>query len=210
MILSDKNQKRGKESFSLPKPRSSSDIPIEKALLMRRSIREYARSPLELEEVSQLLWAAQGITHPGGFRTAPSAGALFPLEIYMLAGDVTELPAGIYHFHPHEHELTQIQAGDYRQALYEAALKQDFFLDASIVLVFAAVVQRTTVKYGERGIMYVHMEVGSAVVNVHLQVTSMGLGSVFVGAFYNDQIRRVIELPAEEEPLALLPIGKLK
>ena len=194
--------------FTLPTPLHDSDTSIEKALLERRSVRSYADEPLTLAEVSQLMWAAQGITSPGGGRTAPSAGALYPLEVYLLAGEVSNLPAGIYHYEPDNHSLTLVIEGDQRQALYEAALRQSAVKDGAVVIVITAIYDRTTVKYGERGMQYVHIEVGAASENIYLQAVSLGLGTVFIGAFHDDQVREVLRLGADEQPMGLMPVGR--
>lgn len=195
-------------SLILPTPLYESQTSIEEALQARRSVRAYSHDPLTLAEVSQLLWAAQGLTHPAGLRTAPSAGALYPLDIYLLSGNVTGLPVGIYHYQPQDHKLLQIGTGDKRQDLYEAALQQSSVKDAPIVIVISAVYERTSGKYGQRGIQYVHMEVGFAAQNVYLQAESLGLGTVFIGAFYDDQVRGIMQMSEEEIPLGLMPVGR--
>ena len=192
----------------LPEAVYMSEISVEQTLLERRSIREYQGAPLTIAELSQLLWAAQGITHPNGLRTAPSAGALYPLEVYVVVGNVDELAAGVYHYAPQTHELTKMAAGDKRTALSQAALSQDAVEDAAAVIVLAAIYDRTTGKYGDRGIRYVHMEVGAAAQNVDLQATAIELGTVFIGAFHDEQVQQVLDLRAEEQPLCLLPIGR--
>ncbi|MBA4379525.1 MAG: nitroreductase [Anaerolinea sp.] len=192
----------------LPTPVHDSETSVEKALLERRSLREYGREPLTLAEISQLLWAAQGITHPAGLRTAPSAGALYPLEIYLLAGNVTDLRAAIYRYKPESHALSLIAEGDQRPALRQAALGQSAVQDAAAVIVIAAIYERTTVKYGERGVSYVHMEVGSVAQNVYLQAVSLNLGTVFIGAFHDDEVKKVLHLAADEQPLGLMPVGR--
>jgi SagB-type dehydrogenase family enzyme len=195
-------------SIALPTPIYESETSIEQALLERRSIREYTAEPLTLAEVSQLLWAAQGITHPNGLRTAPSAGALYPLEILLLAGEVTDLGAGIYRYEPEGHELRLVLEGDHRQELSRAALNQSTLLDAPAVIVIAAVYERTTVMYGERGVQYVHIEVGCESENISLQAVSLDLGTVFIGAFHDDKVREVLHLEADERPLGLMPVGR--
>ncbi|MDI6770454.1 MAG: SagB/ThcOx family dehydrogenase [Anaerolineales bacterium] len=194
--------------FILPTPVHDSKTSVEKALLERRSLREYSREPLTLAEISQLLWAAQGITHPAGLRTAPSAGALYPLEIYLLAGNVTDLHAGIYRYKPESHALSLIAEGDQRPALRQAALGQSAVQDAAAIIVIAAIYERTTVKYGERGVSYVHMEVGSVAQNVYLQAVSLNLGTVFIGAFNDDEVKKVLHITGDEQPLGLMPVGR--
>lgn len=192
----------------LPTPRYDGETSLEQALLERRSIRNYAKAPLALAEVSQLLWAAQGITSPNGGRTAPSAGALYPLEVYLLAGEVDNLPAGLYHYRPDAHTLALVIEGDKRQALYEAALSQNAVKDAAAVIALTAIYERTTVKYGERGDRYVHMEVGSVAQNIYLQAVALDLGTVFIGAFHDDKVREILIIGVDERPLGLMPIGR--
>ncbi len=196
--------------IELPEPRLTGDTSVEEALSTRRSIREYRDEPLTLSDVSQLLWAAQGITDKRGFRTAPSAGALYPLELYLVAGNVTDIPAGIYKYSPYKHNLTRIVDGDKRDALSAAALEQECVRRCSAAIVFSAVYERTTGKYGKRGIRYVHIEVGHAAENLHLQAVSLNLGTVAVGAFFDDEVKQIMNLPEDEEPLYIMPVGKIK
>jgi SagB-type dehydrogenase family enzyme len=196
------------EVINLPEPQYDSDVSIEQSLLNRRSIRSYTGEPLTLQEVSQLIWAAQGITDPGGFRTAPSAGALYPLELYLVVGDVEDLTSGVYRYEPDGHQLSRIIDGDKRAKLADAALAQSWVKEGAISIVFTAVYERTTVKYGDRGIRYVHMEVGHAAQNLCLQATAMGLGVVTVGAFHDEQVTELLNLPGNEQPLYIIPIGR--
>jgi len=196
------------EVVNLPEPQYDSDVSIEQSLLNRRSIRSYTGEPLTLREVSQLLWAAQGITSPRGFRTAPSAGALYPLEVYLVAGDVEDLTSGVYRYEPDGHQLARIIDGDKRAELAGATLAQPCVKEGAISIVFAAVYERTTVKYGDRGIRYVHMEAGHAGQNLCLQATAMGLGVVTVGAFHDEQVSKLLNLPQDEKPLYIIPVGR--
>ena len=192
----------------LPKPNLDGKVSVEAAVQRRRSVREYAGQPLTLAEVAQLLWAAQGVAGGGRLRTAPSAGALYPLELYVVAGNVAHLPAGVYRYLPHEHRLLRIVEGDKRSELAAAALGQSWVRSGAAVLVFTAVFERTTRKYGQRGIQYVHMEVGHAAQNVCLQAVALDLGSVVVGAFRDRQVQQVLQLPEQEQPLYIMPLGK--
>lgn len=207
-IHSETTSRHGSETIKLSEPRYVSNTSVEKALFERRSIRSYEDEPLTLRDLSQLLWAAQGITDPRGFRTAPSAGALYPLELYVAAGNVTDLPDGVYKYKPYEHELVKIAEGDKRIELFRAALGQGSIRDGAAVIIFSAVYERTTVKYGERGIRYVHIEVGHAAQNVYLQAVSFNLGTVIVGAFYDDEVKKIMGMRENEEPLCLMPVGK--
>lgn len=194
--------------IELPEPRYDSDVSIEQSLLERRSIRSYTGEPVTLQELSQLLWAAQGITDVRGFRTAPSAGALYPLEVYVVAGNVQNLAPGVYRYEPDEHELAQLMDGDKRNELADAALAQAWVKEGALVIVFTAVYERTTIKYGERGIRYVHMESGHAAQNLCLQATALGLGVVTVGAFSDEQVAKLLNFPDGEQPLYIIPVGR--
>lgn len=193
----------------LPKPNLQGRISVEAALAGRRSVRTYSKEFLNLKEISQLAWAAQGLTDKEGKRTAPSAGALYPLEIYIVSGKVTSLPAGVYHYQPADHSLNLILAGDRRRLLSTAALLQASVYKSSAVMVIAADFDRTTVKYGSRGIRYVYAEAGHAAQNVYLQSVSLQLGTVTIGAFHGGLVKKILHLPQKEKPLFLMPLGKL-
>jgi SagB-type dehydrogenase family enzyme len=189
--------------IELPKPSLKSDVSLERTLARRRSIREFRDEPLTREQLSQLLWSLQGITDREGDRTAPSAGALFPLETYVATAE------GLYHYDPRRHELTRRAEGDLRPALHRAALEQDSIVEAPAVFVVAAVHDRIERKYGPaRTPRYVHMEVGHAGQNLLLQAVALGLGSVPIGAFHDARVQKVLGLPADHKPLYLLPVGK--
>lgn len=196
------------ETVKLPVPNTENGLTLNQALAQRRSRRQLGESSLPLKQVGQLLWAAQGITDARGLRTAPSGGALYPLELYLVAGKVENLTPGIYRYLPEQHALELQAKGEHRSALAKAALNQEYIRENSVLFVFTAVYERTTKKYGRRGIRYVHIEVGHAAENLLLTATSLGLDAVMVGAFNDDEIRRLMALPSEEHPLALIPIGK--
>jgi SagB-type dehydrogenase family enzyme len=203
------NASSGKNTvIKLPEPRQDSDVSLEQSLLERRSVRSYQEAPLTLEEVSQLLWAAQGVTDAQGYRTAPSAGALYPLETYLVAGNVEGLEAGVYRYVPDGHELSLHLAGDHRNELYRAALSQTSVSSGAVSIVFTAVYERTTGKYGERGIRYVHLESGHAAQNLCLQVAALDLGAVVIGAFNDGEVAAVLDLPGDEMPLYIVPVGR--
>ena len=163
---------------------------------------------MSLAEVGQLLWAAQGITDLRGFRTAPSAGALYPLELYIVAGNVSGLAPGVYRYQVRKHRLIQHITGDKRKELARAALSQNWLAEAPVVFVFCAEYKRTSIKYGKRAKRYVHMEVGHAAQNLFLQAEDLDLGTVVVGAFYDDDVSDLLQLPSQYEPLTLMPVGK--
>lgn len=198
------------EKIKLLEPEYDSNTSVEQALLERRSVRAYKDEPLTLAEVSQLLWAAQGITGPRkGFRTAPSAGALYPLEVYVVINNAEGVTKGVYKYKPHEHELVKVRNGNVRDELVVAALEQTWVGECAIVIVFSAVYERTIQKYGDRGIRYVHMEAGHAAQNVYLQAVSLNLGTVVVGAFKDDEVRKILNMSDEEHPLYIMPVGKI-
>lgn len=194
-------------AIPLPAVELDGGMSVELVLKERRSIREFRRESLALVDVSQLLWAAQGITGRRGLRAAPSAGALYPLELYVVAGDVDGLSPGIYRYRPTSHDLLLIANGDLRKLLAKAALNQTVLRRAPAILVFTGVYQRTMKKYDQRGRRYVHMEVGHAAQNIYLQATSRGLGTVMVGAFYDQEVSKALGLPIEHAPLGLMPVG---
>lgn len=197
------------ERIRLPKPRLESAVSVEQALHQRRSVRSFdSKQMVTLEEISQLLWSAQGITAGGGFRTTPSAGALYPLEVYLVAGHVQNLQAGIYHYLPEGHKLRRTLLGDRRQQLARAALQQEAVYEAPAIVVISVVYERTTQKYGQRGRQYALIEVGHAAQNVLLQAVALGLGAVPIGAFYDHEVKRLIGMKADEEPVYLIPVGK--
>jgi SagB-type dehydrogenase family enzyme len=195
-------------AIRLPSPTLGSGTPVEKALKERRSTREYRKEPLSLEEIGQLLWSAQGITHGTMMRTAPSAGALYPLETWLVAGEVKGLPAGVYRYLPRTHHLVPVRMGDVRGELRGASLHQSPVGDAPASVVFSAVFSRTIGKYGRRGVRYAHMEAGMAAQNVALQAVSLHLGTVVIGAFDDDEVSRVLGLPTGEDPMIIMPVGK--
>lgn len=192
----------------LPPPRTDGPVSVERALQQRRTVREFSAAALALGEIGQLLWSAQGITHPEGLRAAPSAGALYPLELTVVAGNVTGLNAGVYRYDPAGHVLMPLAAGDRRADLARAALGQSWMQQAPALIAFGAVETRTTRKYGQRGSRYVHIEVGHAAQNVFLQAESLGLGAAVVGAFDDAAVAAVLQMPEGEKPLYLMPVGK--
>jgi len=196
------------ENVALPEPSVTGSTPLEQLLAQRRSIRDYQTTALELSEIGQLLWAAQGVTDLQGLRAAPSAGALYPLELYVVTGRIEGLAQGVYHYDPRHHQLMKTSDGDLRDALTRAALSQGWIKPASAVIVFTADYERTTMKYGKRGKRYVHIEVGHAAQNLFLQSESLGLATVVVGAFNDDEVARVLRLPADLQPLLLMPVGR--
>lgn len=196
------------ELIKLPSPQIKGTVSLEEAIKNRRSIREYADLPLALSEISQLLWAAQGITSESGGRSAPSAGALYPLEVYLVVGNVQNLAIGIYRYIPAEHAVYRIKDNDARAELAKVALSQAAVSDGAIDIVITAVYERLASRYGERATRYAQLEAGHAAQNVCLEATALNLGSVTIGAFDDSQVRNVLDAPANETPLYIIPVGK--
>jgi SagB-type dehydrogenase family enzyme len=193
---------RGEGEIALPSPQLDGETSLEAAIASRRSVREFTDEPLSLDEISQLLWAAQGITDPRGLRAAPSAGALYPLELYVAA------PEGAYRYLLREHALQVVWEEDRRSHLWDAGLRQGALQQAAAIFVVTAVYQRTEAKYGDRAERYVKLEAGHAAQNILLQAVALELGAVPIGAFYDDQVQAALELPADHRPLYLIPVGR--
>lgn len=196
------NEKAG-ETRELPAPKERGEISVEEAIAARRSVRSFADSALSEQEMAQILWAAQGVTDTSrGFRAAPSAGATYPLETYVATGE------GVFRYLPGRHALETVKSDDVRTALARAALGQGFVREAPATFVFAAVPERTTSRYGERGMMYIHMEAGHAAQNIHIQAVALGLGSVPVGAFTENRAISVLGIPEGQRVLYMVPVGR--
>jgi len=200
------------EEIKLPAPSHSGDMSVEEALQTRRSFRNFKQQSLSLEQVSQLLWATYGVSYVSSsgreYKTAPSAGATYPLEIYLLVGNVENLEPGLYRYLPGPHSLLPEKAGDLRKAVKDACLGQKMLEEAPASIVFSAVYERTTSRYGTRGDeRYVCMDLGHAAQNTYLQATAMGLVTCAVGAFEDDKLQKVLQFPANEKVLYLMPVG---
>jgi SagB-type dehydrogenase family enzyme len=196
--------------IALPKPDVTGKVTLEKALATRRSVREYAPGALTLGEVSQILWAAQGITGPGGKRTTPAAHAIYSLEIWLAANDVKGLPPGIYRYAPQEHALALASAGDHRAAVTAATSGQECVQRAPAVVAISGDSLLTAEKFRQRGVTWLGMEAGFVVQSIYLQVTALGLGTVMVGGFDDEPARALLGLPAGKVPLAFMPVGRRK
>lgn len=192
--------------IKLPVPDFKGRISVEEALKNRRSIRNYKQVPLSLKELSQILWATDGKTADWGGRTAPSAGATYPLEIYVVIGNVEGIPAGLYYYEIDTHSLTLVKEGDLRVELSKAALNQLSVKVAPITIIISGVFERTTNRYGKRGERYVYIEVGHCGQNIHLQAEALGLGTVMIGAFEDEKVKKVLGI--KEDVFYLCPVGR--
>jgi SagB-type dehydrogenase family enzyme len=190
------------ETVKLPPPRHDGEVSVEKALAERRSIRSYKEEPLTLNDLSQILWAAQGITEPKkGLRTAPSARAQFLIEVYVLPGNVTDLPVGAYKYQPQGHDLIKVADGDKKAELFKA-VGQASIKNAPAVLVFSGLSEKT------QRPAWMYLEAGHAAQNVYLQAVSLKMGGVVIGGFKDEDVRKVLNLSEKEQPLYIMPIGK--
>lgn len=196
------------KAIPLPKPSLKGEISVEEAISRRRSTRVFSGRSITMSQLSQLLWASQGIRR-GYYRTVPSAGATYPLEVFIVVGEdgVESVDGGMYRYLPKDHSIIRHLPGDPRKALCSACLGQDFIGRAPLTFVVCALYSRTTAGYGNRGVRYVHMEAGHVGQNLALQGETLGLGSVMVGAFRDDDVSRVLDLPAELKPLYVIPVG---
>ncbi|UCC65674.1 MAG: SagB family peptide dehydrogenase [Anaerolineae bacterium] len=201
----------GAERIPLPAPAGWQGLSLEETVEARRSVRDHVAGPLSLETLSRLLHAAQGITERRwGLRAAPSAGALYPIELYAVVHSVAGLARGIYHYAVREHGLELVRAGDFRAAVTLAGLGQGFLGQAGVCFVLSAIFQRTRWKYAERSYRYVMLEAGHVGQNLYLAATAMGLGACAVGAFFDDQFNELLEVDGKEEAvLYVISVGQV-
>lgn len=216
LVLSNSHTQENKEDPQfrlLPAPKQSGVLSLEECLASRRSRRLYAQGSLTMEQIAQLFWAAQGVTDPEqGLRTAPSAGALYPLEVYLVAGEggIEGLEAGLFRYLPARHAIEKLRSGDLRQSLAAACLGQSWMARAPALVVLTAEYERTERKYGSRGQRYALMEAGHACQNLLLEVEALGLAATVVGAFDDRRLAKSLELPAVRQPLAVVVVGRRK
>jgi len=203
-------------TYILPSPNTDGSVSVEKALSNRRSQRRYHNVEISAEQLSQILWAAYGVTKPitdraflrGGLRTAPSAGGLYPFEIYVLVGKVKNIESGVYKFISQEHKIVKTIDKDLREELCAAALNQDMIKEAPVVIVYSAIFSRMTDKYGDRGReRYVCADLGHSAQNIYLQAEALNLGTCSIGAFNDGRVSQVLQMPENEEPLYIMPLG---
>ncbi len=195
------------QRIALPRPHRDGSIAVESCIRRRRSVRGFRGQPLTESLVGQLLWAAQGVTSPDAKRAAPSAGALYPLELHVACGNVTSVMPGVYHYIVAQHELVPTAAGDVRERLAGATGGQEWIATASAVICIAAVFERTTAKYGGRGRVYVCLEAGHAAENLMLEAVALDLATTMVGALSDRHVARILRLDPAEIPLCLIPVG---
>jgi SagB-type dehydrogenase family enzyme len=194
----------------LPPPRHKGDIPLEETIYHRKSVRRFSTQPITQYQLAQILWAAQGTSGTSWRRTIPSAGATYPLEIFVVCGSsgIEGLDGGIYRYEADSHSLSFHLGDDVRLELARAALDQKFIYQAPLTVVICAVYERTLMRYGSRGERYVHIEVGHAGQNIYLQATALGLATVAVGAFQDEPVREVLRLEKQFRPIYIMPVGR--
>ena len=213
------SQAMHKTEIKLPPPQLNGKLSLEKTIAKRRSARRCRAEPLALSQLSQILWSAQGTTGGRMFRAAPSAGATYPLEIFVFVGKQgvivseakqapEELQAGIYHYEIGSHSLGLHKSGELRPDLARAALDEEFIMQAPVDIIICALYYRTSHRYGRRGERYVHMEVGHVGENIHLQAVALGLATVEVGAFHDEEVREILGVEEQLKPLYIMPLGK--
>jgi SagB-type dehydrogenase family enzyme len=196
----------------LEPPKEEGGAPLWGVMRRRRSVRHFKDEPLTKSELSQLLWAAQGITNPeSGFRTAPSAGALYPVETYLVVNLVEHLDPGVYHYAVDRHELEQLRAGDFRIPVAQSALDQEMAYHASVVFVWTAIFARSKWKYKQRAYRYIYLDAGHIAQNVALAAVALNLGSCQVGALYDDEVNALLGIDGTEESVVYVTVvGKEK
>jgi SagB-type dehydrogenase family enzyme len=197
-------------TVALPKADAIGKVTLEQAIARRRSVREYAPGALTLAEVSQLMWVGQGITSPDGKRATPSARAVYPLQVWLVADDVTGLPAGIYRYEPKGHALALVAAGSQRDSLAAAARGQETLQHAAAVIAVIGDSTLAATRFRGSAERWLGMEAGFIVQDVYLECTALGLGTVMVGGFDEGAVRRVLGAPSGWEALALMPVGRSK
>ena len=194
-------------TIRLPEPRRQGAMSLDAAFAARHSTRALTRDSVDLADVAQLLWAAQGINRADGHRTAPAAGGIYALELYVVAARVRGLPSGVYHYRQAGPLLETVSAGDRLQAITDSATHQAWQADAAVAVIFASDVQRLGGRFRDRAERYAPMEVGFAAQDVYLEVAALGLGTTFAGSFQDSTMARLVGLPAGQTPMGIMPVG---
>jgi len=196
--------------MNLTPPILDGGMSLEKAIKQRRTVRSFERTPITKQQFSQILWAAQGITENRRFkRAAPSGGALYPADVYVVVGQscVEELTAGVYHYIPSDHSVQKGADGDRRRDIAIASLGQMWMASAPVQFVVTAEYSRITIKYGDRGVRYALIEIGHIGQNIFLQCQAVGLAAGIVGAFNDREVARVLGIETDHEPIIIFPVG---
>jgi SagB-type dehydrogenase family enzyme len=201
-------QQNPSASIKLPEVRRQGAMSLEGALWARRSTRALARDTIALAELGQLLWAAQGVNRPDGHRTAPSAMAAYPLELYVLVSRVRDLPAGVYHYKPAGHELESVTTGDRLPEFVATAARATWIGDAAVVVVFAGAFDRAAGRFRDRAERFIAIEVGAAAQNLYLQAAALGLGTTYAASAQDSAVTQIVGLPSGQRPMGIMPVGR--
>jgi SagB-type dehydrogenase family enzyme len=197
--------------IKLPPPKQVETLSVDEAIRRRRSIRTFLEKPMTIEQLSYLLWASIGIQRKENgyeFRTVPSAGALYPIETYLIANKIRGLEKALYHYSIKSHLLEELVRGDFSRSVARAALGQEMFLGAAAIFVWTAIFDRSKWKYRQRAYRYIYLDAGHIAQNLALSATSLGLGSCQVGAFYDDEVNTIVGVDgAEESAIYLSAVG---
>jgi SagB-type dehydrogenase family enzyme len=197
------------EAIKLPQPNTTGGMALAEALKNRRTVRHFASRSLDLVQISQLLWEGDGASDTRGLRTSPSAGATYPLDLYLVVGErgVTDLPAGLYHYDVASHALMPLSKGNLHSPVARACLRQAWMAEAPVMVVITGEYRRCTKRYGQRGIRYTDIEAGNVSQNLFLAAEALGLGAGIVGAFDDKALAQALNLPPAHEPLLVMPLG---
>ncbi len=195
--------------IDLPAAEAPGAFSLDQALRERRSVRRFSGRAVTVRQLSYLLWACTGVREREGgfeFRTAPSAGALYPIETYLVVNNVSDLEQGLYHYAIAGHQLEKLAGGDYRRQIAAAALGQSMCAEAAVVFVWSAIFGRTCCKYGQRGYRYVYLDAGHIAANLALAAVALGLGSCQIGALYDDRVNAVFGLDGTAESVVYMSV----
>jgi SagB-type dehydrogenase family enzyme len=200
----------GAEAIKLPAPVTKGTMSVEEALQNRRSTRKFANRSLELAQISQLLWAGDGINNPQGKRTAPSGKATYPMDLYLVAGErgVTGLAPGLYHYNVADHALDLMAKGDFRTAVAKACNSQVWMTEAPVILVISGDYKRSEVKNGDKALLFTHIEAGLIAQNIFLEAGSLGLGAGIAGGMNDQALGQALKLPPANIPFLVMPVGQ--
>ncbi len=192
----------GSPLIQLPTDVDFASLSLDVALKVRKSIRRYANKPVTLEQLSYLVWAASGVQRVEqgfAFRTAPSAGGLFPIETYLVVNNVADIPKGLYHYRVAQHALEILRPGEHGADLAEAAMSQSTCAHSAFVFIWTSIFQRTRWKYGDRAYRYIYLDAGHIAENVALTAAAMGIGTCQIAAIFDDEVNEIIGVDGTEE-----------
>lgn len=201
------------KKIKLDKPSNLSKTTLNDVLKKRKSIRDFSKESISKEQLSYLLWASTGIQREEQgfeFRTAPSAGALYPIETYLVVNNVEDISKGVYHYSIKEHTLEQLKSGDFGLKIAEAALEQEMCTEAAVVFIWTAIFARSKCKYGQRAYRYIYLDAGHMAENLALASVSLDLGSCQIAALFDDEVNKIIDVDGVKESVIYMSVvGKM-